>query len=254
MSAYLGASYQVDGMAASARLEARDSTSGERLVVVLGGAREITKTLSFSAASRYQKEQLHDQANREQTDVRVGAAWRPRGEGLIVLNRFDLGHVKEDGVQDRTKVVNNLAANAMLSDQTQVSMVHGVKHVKTNFKGTSASGWTHLVGGGSASRHHQEDRCRLPGHLDLWRGEPDGCLVVRSKYWIQPAEEHLDECWLERCRIRGCRLPRRPDTSSRVHISNFVQNSIRTRCAAWSSASAWAPTNLGLTRGHERRT
>ncbi|MEC7290627.1 MAG: hypothetical protein VXW22_11120, partial [Pseudomonadota bacterium] len=51
------------------------------------------------------------------------------------------------GVQDRTKVVNNLAANVMLSDQTQVSMVHGVKHVKTNFKGTSASGWTHLVGG-----------------------------------------------------------------------------------------------------------
>lgn len=147
MSAYLGASYQVDGMAASARLEARDSTSGERLVAVLGGAREITKTLSFSAASRHQKEKLHDQANREQTDVRVGAAWRPRGEGLIVLNRFDLGHVKEDGVQDRTKVVNNLAANVMLSDQTQVSMVHGVKHVKTNFKGTSASGWTHLVGG-----------------------------------------------------------------------------------------------------------
>lgn len=146
-SAYLGASYQVDGMAASARVEARDSTSGERLVAVLGGAREITKTLSFSAASRHQKEKLHDQANREQTDVRVGAAWRPRGEGLIVLNRFDLGHVKEDGVQNRTKGVNNLAVNAMVSDRTQVALVHGVKHVKADFNGVSASGWTHLVGG-----------------------------------------------------------------------------------------------------------
>lgn len=146
-SAYLGAGYQIDGAAASGRVELRDSTSGKRLVATLGGAREITKTLSFSAAARHQKESLQDQANREKTDIRIGAAWRPRGEGLVVLNRFDLGHLKEDGVQNRSKLVNNLAVNAMLSKRTQLSVYHGIKHVETEFDGVTASGFTHLIGG-----------------------------------------------------------------------------------------------------------
>jgi uncharacterized repeat protein (TIGR01451 family) len=146
-SAYLGAGFQVEGMAASGRIEARDSTSGKRLVAVLGGAREITNTLSFSAAARQQRESLTEQANRKQTDIRIGAAWRPRGEGMVVLNRFDYGHVKEDGVQNRSKVVNNLAVNAMVSKRTQVSVYHGIKHVETEFNGAKASGFTHLLGG-----------------------------------------------------------------------------------------------------------
>lgn len=146
-SAYFGAGYQVDGMAVSGRVESRDSTSGRRLVAVLGGAREITKTLSFSVAARQQKESLDDQANRRQTDIRVGAAWRPRGEGVVVLNRFDYGHRREDGVQDRSKLVNNLAVNAMVTKRTQVSVYHGIKHVETDFNGSSASGFTHLIGG-----------------------------------------------------------------------------------------------------------
>jgi uncharacterized repeat protein (TIGR01451 family) len=146
-SAYFGAGYQVDGMAVSGRVETRDSTSGRRLVAVLGGAREITKTLSFSVAARQQKESLDEQANRRQTDLRIGAAWRPRGEGLVVLNRFDYGHRREDGIQDRSKLVNNLALNAMVTKRTQVSAYHGVKHVETEFNGARASGFTHLIGG-----------------------------------------------------------------------------------------------------------
>nr|WP_070960683.1 DUF11 domain-containing protein [Hyphomonas sp. Mor2] len=146
-SAYFGAGYQVDGMAASGRIEARDSASGKRLVAVLGGAREITKTLSFSAAARQQKESLADQDDRKQTDIRVGAVWRPRGEGIVVLNRFDYGHVKEGALQNRSKLVNNLAVSAMVSKRTQVSVYHGIKHVETDFNGARASGFTHLIGG-----------------------------------------------------------------------------------------------------------
>lgn len=146
-SAYFGAGYQVEGMAVSGRVETRDSTSGRRLVAVLGGAREITKTLSFSVAARQQKESLDDQASRQQSDIRIGAAWRPRGEGMVVLNRFDYGHFQEDGVQNRAKLVNNLAVNAMLSKRTQLSVYHGIKHVETTFNGARASGFTHLIGG-----------------------------------------------------------------------------------------------------------
>lgn len=145
-SAYLGASYQTDSMAGSARLEARDSASGRRLVAVLGGAREITKTLSFSAAARHQDETLDGQPDLKETDVRIGAAWRAKGDGIVVLNRLDIGQSTEEGVQDRSKIVNNLAVNAMVTDQTQVSVYHGIKHVEAEFAGATASGTTHLVG------------------------------------------------------------------------------------------------------------
>ncbi|MEM7458357.1 MAG: hypothetical protein AAF331_02735 [Pseudomonadota bacterium] len=145
-SGYLGAAYQTDSMAGSARLESRDSTSGARLVAVLGGAREITKTLSFSAAARRQEEQIEGRGDREQTDVRIGAAWRPRGEGLVVFNRLDVGHLKEEGIQDRSKIVNNFAMNAMVTDKTQLSVYHGIKRVETDFEGAHATAVTHLVG------------------------------------------------------------------------------------------------------------
>ncbi len=146
-SGYFGVGYRSDKMAASGRVELRDSASGERLVATLGGAREITEKLSFSAIARHQNQALSDQGNREQTDVRIGSAWRSRGEGLIVLNRFDLGHSKDDTTGHRTKVVNNLAVNAMVTDRTQVSAYHGIKHVETNTNGAKAKGFTHLIGG-----------------------------------------------------------------------------------------------------------
>ncbi len=171
-SAYLGASYRGDGVAASGRLELRDSTSGERLVATLGGAREITKTLSFSAAARHQNETLREQGDREQTDVRIGAAWRPRGEGLVVLNRFDVGHLREEGRQDRSKIVNNLAVNAMVSKRTQVSAYHGVKYVETEFNGASASGVTNLIGG--EVRHDITKSIDLGFHGTWTSGEASG--------------------------------------------------------------------------------
>ncbi|MEM9572445.1 MAG: hypothetical protein AAF996_13355 [Pseudomonadota bacterium] len=146
-SGYLGAAYQAESMAGSARIEARESTSGSRLVAVLGGAREISKTLSFSAAARHQWENIEGRGDREQTDVRLGAAWRPRGEGAVVLNRLDIGHLNEEGVQDRSKIVNNLAINTMLSKQTQASFYHGIKRVESDFEGVHATAVTHLLGG-----------------------------------------------------------------------------------------------------------
>ncbi|MEM7328714.1 MAG: hypothetical protein AAF437_08250 [Pseudomonadota bacterium] len=146
-SGYIGAAYQTDTMAGSARLEARESTSGSRLVAVLGGAREITKTLSFSAAARRQTEQIEGRGDREQTDVRIGAAWRPRGEGVVVLNRLDVGHLNEVGLQDRSKIVNNFALNAMVSNKTQLSIYHGIKRVETDLQGAHATAVTHLMGG-----------------------------------------------------------------------------------------------------------
>lgn len=164
-SGYFGAAYQTDGMAGSARVESRKSTSGTRLVATLGGAREITKTLSFSAAARHQWENIADRGDREQTDVRIGAAWRPRGEGIVVFNRLDIGHLNEEGLQDRAKIVNNLAVNAMLSKKSQLSVYHGIKRVETEFEGAQATALTHLFG--AEVRHDLTKRVDI-GFQSTW--------------------------------------------------------------------------------------
>ena len=112
---------------------------------------------------------MNEAANREQSDLRIGAAWRPRGEGLVVLNRFDLGHVSEQGLQNRSKIVNNLTVNAMLNKRTQVAAYHGIKRVKTDFAGASAKGITNLLGG--ELRHDVTERFDIGLHATWTSGD-----------------------------------------------------------------------------------
>ncbi|MDJ0919748.1 MAG: hypothetical protein QNI84_01360 [Henriciella sp.] len=168
-SAHLGAGYRGDQMATSGRLEWRDSQSGDRFVASFGGAREISKELSFSAAARLQDETLVDADDRESLDIRIAGAWRPRGDGVIVLNRFDVGHDKIDNQSLRTKAVNNLTLNKMLSDRAQASFYNGIKYVEQDFEGASASGFTVLVG--TELRHDVTERIDLGLHAFWTSGE-----------------------------------------------------------------------------------
>lgn len=191
-SAYFGFGYRGEATAASGRVELRDSASGERLVAVLGGAREITRTLSFTAAARHQNEALATGKRTQQTDVRFGAAWRPRGEDLVILNRLDINANKIDGLQNESKIVNNLAVNTMLSDRTQLSVYHGVKRVKTSFQGASATGVTHLLGG--EVRHDLTRKLDLGLHgtwtsggatgTESWSFGPSVGLTPKENVWV----------------------------------------------------------------------
>jgi uncharacterized repeat protein (TIGR01451 family) len=191
-SGYLGAAYQVENTAVSARAEMRDSATGKRLVATLGGAREVTETLSFSAAARYQDEQLDEAADSKKLDVRIGAAWRPRGEGLILLNRFDVGSDEQEGQLKRTKVVNNLSANMMISDRTQAALYHGIKYVETEFEGAKADGVTQLVGG--EVRHDVTKKLDLGLHgawtsgdasgTDKWSFGPSIGYTPKENVWV----------------------------------------------------------------------
>lgn len=150
-SGYIGAGYRSEKVAGSGRIEVRRSEAARRLVADIGGVREISETLSFSAKARFQDEQIRESADSESLDVRIGAAWRPRPDGLVVLNRFDVGHAKIDGLTQKTKAVNNLTLNAMVTERTQLSVYNGIKYVETDFEGARASGFTHLAG--AEARH-----------------------------------------------------------------------------------------------------
>jgi uncharacterized repeat protein (TIGR01451 family) len=191
-AAYLGAAYQTESTAGSLRTEMRDSTQGQRYVTTFGGAREVSQRLSFSAAARHQKENLTDTPDTERFDMRVGAAWRSKGEGLILLNRTDIGTDEVSSESRRTKAVNNLTLNTMLTDRTQLAVYHGIKYVETEFGGATASGFTNLFG--SEVRHDLTERIDLGLHgtwtsgeatgTDAWSFGPSIGFTPKKNVWI----------------------------------------------------------------------
>lgn len=146
-SAYAGLGYRVDKAAASGRVEYRDSALGTRWTGVVGAAREANETLSYGTALSANTETRETGEGSDRIEARVGAAWRPRGEGTIFLARLDAKAESEDDLIDTRKLVGNFAANRMLSDRTQASINVGLKYQQSDVLGHQTSGYTTLLGG-----------------------------------------------------------------------------------------------------------
>ncbi|MEL6567856.1 MAG: hypothetical protein AAFQ22_05515 [Pseudomonadota bacterium] len=155
-SAYLGLSYRSDTEVASARGEIRESLESQRFAAILGGAREVSQEFSYAGALRYQSEAGGPSGNRQTVDARIGAAMRPRGDGTVFFNRLDFGYDEQSGFSDEWRVVNNFAANTMVTDRTQLATFVGAKYVETELAGARANGWTGLIG--AELRHDLSER------------------------------------------------------------------------------------------------
>ena len=146
-SGYVGVAYRSEAMSASARLEARSSTEGDAYIASAGVAREISETLSLAGAARgFISEPEGSSRGASRTDIRLGAAWRPRDEGPVVYNRLDWQDEKTDQGRDTTKIVNNLAANTMVDEHWQLTANWGAKYTQTDLLGQSLDSWSHLLG------------------------------------------------------------------------------------------------------------
>ena len=146
-SAYAGLGYRDLATTGSLRGEYRETPQSQRWAVILGGAREASETLSFAGTGRYQSETSEFAGQRRAIDMRLGTAWRPRGEGPIVFNRLDFKQEEVVGDFSTWKLVNNLGANTMLSDATQMSIFNGIKYTETSLAGADVEGWAWLLGG-----------------------------------------------------------------------------------------------------------
>lgn len=147
-SAYAGLAYSTAKVALSSRVEARDTADGETVIVSATAARELSEKLSIAGAARgtfYNPET--SALNTHNIDFRLGGSWRPRGEGLILLNRLDVASEKNEFGDKEEKIVNNLALNAMLSDRLQATTHLGLKHVTQTINGQSHSSFNQLLGG-----------------------------------------------------------------------------------------------------------
>ena len=149
-AAYAGVGYRGKHSAGSVRFEARDAASSRRYAGIFGGAREASERFSYAGAARIQHEKTDQidgsQVERRTVDVRVGTAFRPRGEGIVVYDRFDVQHDETVGQQRSWKAVNNLGVNMMLSDRTQMAINHGLKYSETEINGVEVDSVTQLAG------------------------------------------------------------------------------------------------------------
>jgi len=145
-SLYTGLGYRGEKSTGSIRGELRKSDEGQRYTLVSGVAREVSDKFSYAGAARYTQENNDLSPDTRTADVRIGAAWRPRGDGLVAFNRFDLGVDEIDEETRSWKAVNNFALNAQISERLQVALSHGLKYSELQTNGDRFSGFTQLVG------------------------------------------------------------------------------------------------------------
>lgn len=152
LTGYFGAAYRTDVMNASGRIEARSATDLDSYIGTLGVSRELSETFSLAGIARAQIQERHASdiqsvaINETRSDIRIGAAWRPRNEDTVVFDRFDYKFNKAADGSRTTKMVNNFAANTMVNDRWQLTGHYGVKHVQTDLGGVDYSSISHLLG------------------------------------------------------------------------------------------------------------
>ncbi len=145
-SVFIGAGYRDERAQGSARFEMKKSLDSTRYTGVLSAAREVTETLSFAGAMRIEQNDNNDAADERRIDARFGLAVRPRGEGVVIFDRFDVKQQKIEGELTSWKAINNLGANVMLSDRWQVSVNHGIKYSVFDADNDNYTGFTQLAG------------------------------------------------------------------------------------------------------------
>lgn len=146
-SAYIGVGYRDDVMSGSARVEARRNADSETYIGSAGIARELSETLSMAGAVRaFVRDADTSSNNVSRVDTRLGAAWRPADNGLIIFDRLDISHEQDETGATQMKFVNNLAANAAVTDRLQISGNYGAKYSRADINGQKEDNFTQLFG------------------------------------------------------------------------------------------------------------
>jgi len=190
-SLYGGLGFTGEKTAAAARYELRKSALGDRHTGTVGAAREANDIFSYALASRIESNKLDNTNDTLRFEARLGASYRPRANGAVIFNRFDVSFNEIDGVSRDWKLVNNFGVNAQLGKRTQLALFHGIKYSQTNFFGDSFNELTNLVGG--------EVRFDVTKKIDL--GLSGSALISQSgqtDYQIGPSVGFapVDNTWI----------------------------------------------------------
>lgn len=145
-SLYAGAGYRGETTTGSGRVEMKKTEVGRRYMVATGAARELSEQFSFAAAGRFQADNNDLAPDERRVDFRLGAAFRPHDDGLIVFNRIDVKQREIDQDAESWKVVHNLTLNAKATDRLQIAFNHGFKYSILTTGGETYDSVTELAG------------------------------------------------------------------------------------------------------------
>ena len=166
-SYYGGLGYRTKKMSLSSRLEYRDAESEDRHTVIFSAARELSESLSLAGITRAQYTEYADRTDETKVDARIGLAYRPRGQGPVILYRFDYKFDKDVAGVETAKLVSNLLANFELNKRTEWSVHYGLKYAEVTDGPDTYDGFTHLLG--TEARYDLTPRLDIGFHASgLW--------------------------------------------------------------------------------------
>ena len=198
MSGYLGVGYRTEKLAASTRIEARKADEYDTIIGTFGAARELTDEFSLAATGRMQMRETHEglgnlaETRELRTDLRLGAAWRPRGEGTVVFERFDYKYNELADGTTQTKLVNNMAANTMINDRWQLTGNWGVKHTQTDLGAERYDSLAMLLGAETRFDITERIDIGLAGSVLMTEGAETLAYSIGPSIGFSP----LDNTWI----------------------------------------------------------
>lgn len=148
-SYYASATWRKDTWEAVSRLEQR-LASEDQLNIAVGLKHELDDGFTLAAIfSSRARDGLEGEESRQA--LNFGLAFRPDDSPWVLLNRLDVirdySATAEPGlVRETSKLVNNLNANRMFTDGSQLSLQLGLKYVLDNIDDREYSGFTDLFG------------------------------------------------------------------------------------------------------------
>jgi len=174
-SLYAGAGYRGETTTGSGRVEMKKTEIGRRYMVATGAARELSEQFSFAAAGRVQADNNDLAPDERRVDFRLGAAFRPHDDGLIVFNRIDVKQREIDQDEESWKVVHNLTLNAKATDRLQIAFNHGFKYSILTTGGETYDSVTELAG--VEARYDIADRVDVGVHGEALYSYNSGTLA-----------------------------------------------------------------------------
>ena len=148
-SAYVGGVYRTDTWTGNARVELRDSDSGDSKSLIGGLYREPSIGHGLSAGLEVFDTELLGGGGSLTLNLRGGWAFRKADQRWSFLDRADFIITEQEGfltTENTWKLINNFNANKRLNAGSEVNFQYAVKYVRSRFDNETYSGFTDLMG------------------------------------------------------------------------------------------------------------
>jgi len=144
------------------RFELRNGEVNDKINFTTGVIRHLDDGKNLSAKFSHNQSENNTGDYSNYTRLSLGSAWHPKNKNFVFLNRLDLVDEESNnanqypsvfadfnnananntasGLERHTqKIIHNMHYNRKISEKTQISIHHGIKHVKDSIGGASSS-------------------------------------------------------------------------------------------------------------------